>query len=149
MWIRTLADADCRTILAAQRRAVLACAKDNFPYVVPVHYAYSESHIYVFSLPGRKIEFMRANPRACLLVAVNDPGRDWSSVIVEGRFEELPDRVGHKRERDRAWSLLSRHANWWEPGGLKPANASGGERLPQIFFRISIDRLSGRHADEN
>ena len=34
--------------------------------------------------------------------------------------EELPDVIGHKRERERAWSLLSRHANWWEPGGLKP-----------------------------
>lgn len=28
-----------------------------------------------------------------------------------GRYEELPERIGYKRQRDYAWSLLSKHAN--------------------------------------
>ena len=37
-------------------------------------------------------------------------GRGWRSVFVDGRYEELPDRIGHKVALDRAWSLLSQHA---------------------------------------
>jgi len=58
----------------------------------------------------------------------------------------LPDRIGFKRERDRAWSLLSQHANWWEPGALKPVLPALSESSPHVFFRIRIERLSGREA---
>ena len=37
-----------------------------------------------------------------------------------GTFEELPNRMGWKHQREHAWSLLEQHANWWEPGSLKP-----------------------------
>ncbi len=42
------------------------------------------------------------------------------NVVADGRYGELPDRIGHKVERDRAWSALSKHVDWWEPGALKP-----------------------------
>ena len=34
--------------------------------------------------------------------------------------EELSDGIDHKVERDRAWSVLSKHLDWWKPGALKP-----------------------------
>ena len=51
-----------------------------------------------------------------------------------------------KRERDHAWSLLSKHANWWEPGGLKPVAAAPASS--HLFYRIRIVRLTGRQAVE-
>lgn len=146
MFILTLSETECRKTLADNRLARLACAKGGQSYVVPIYYAYAGDHLYAFSLPGRKIEWMRENPLVSVLVEEPGQGHEWRSVMVDGRFEELPDRIGHKRERDRAWSLLSRHADWWEPGDLKPATPSLSKYEPEVFFRISIDRLSGRAA---
>lgn len=74
--------------------------------------------------------------------------RSWKSVIAVEHFEELPDRIGFKRERDHAWSLLSQHANWWEPGALKPVSSPLGDHSPHVFFRIHTDRMSGRESVE-
>ena len=90
---------------------------------------------------------MRDNPLVCVLMDVRGQGRQWQSVVVDGRYEELPDQIGHKREREHAWSLLSKHANWWEPGGLKPVLPLI-EASPPVFFRISVEHLSGREATE-
>src|SRR5262245_5920570 len=121
MWIRTLSPAECTQVLSDHRLAYLASAKEGRPYVVPIYYAYWGNALYAFSMPGKKIECMRANAMVSLLIEEKEQGREWKNVVVEGRYEELPDRIGHKVERDRAWSLLSKHVNWWEPGALKPA----------------------------
>lgn len=146
MQIRTLSTEQCIDVLSAGHLAHLACVHDGRPYVVPIHVAYADSQLYAFSMPGQKIDWMRANPAVCLLVEHHGHGRGWKSVIVNGRYEELPDRIGSKIARDRAWSLLSRHGNWWEPGALKP---SIPEPLPEeehIFFRIHVDEMTGREA---
>jgi len=115
---------------------------------VPIYFAYADGHLYAFSMPGKKIEFMRANPVVSLIVEERGRGREWKSVHVEGRFEELPDRIGHKRERDHAWSLLSTHADWWEPGALKPVTPPLSDHSEHIFFRVFVDQLYGREAKE-
>ena len=56
--------------------------------------------------------------------------------------------IGHKREREHAWSLLSQHANWWEPGGLKPVVPPTSNAPLPVFFRIAVEHLSGREARE-
>jgi nitroimidazol reductase NimA-like FMN-containing flavoprotein (pyridoxamine 5'-phosphate oxidase superfamily) len=148
MIIRTLTQVECTKLLADNRLAHLACAKDGRPYVVPINYAYADNQLYAFSVPGKKIAWMRDNPSVCVLMDVPGEGRKWQSVVVDGRYEELPDLIGHKRERERAWSLLSRHANWWEPGGLKPVTPAASTPSPPVFFRISIEQMSGREAKE-
>lgn len=70
MLIRTLSVLECTRLLGANRVARLACAKDGQPYVVPLHYAYSDAHLYAFSMPGKKIEWMRAI-RWCLFRLTN------------------------------------------------------------------------------
>ncbi|WP_163268926.1 pyridoxamine 5'-phosphate oxidase family protein [Chelativorans alearense] len=144
MIIRNLTEAECAEALTENRLGRLACARDGQPYVVPVYYAYADRHLYAFSLPGRKIDFMRVNPLVSVLVESAQQG-GWRSVVVDGRYEELPDEIGHKRERDHAWALLSRHADWWEPGSLKPI-LPVSIHAEEIFFRIAIDRMSGREA---
>jgi uncharacterized protein len=146
MWLRTLTASECFDVLASHRLAYLACAKDGRPYLVPIHYAYSEKALYAFSLPGKKIECMRANPFVSALVEVQGPGRGWTSVIADGQYEELPERIGYKRQRDYAWSLLSKQANWWEPGALKPGNPPSANDAKHVFFRVVISEVSGREA---
>lgn len=149
MHVRSLSNLECTRLLSDNRLAHLACAKDGKPYVVPIYFAYADSHLYAFSMPGKKIEFMRANPEVSLIVEDWGHGREWRSVHVEGRFEELPDRIGHKRERDHAWSLLSKHADWWEPGALKPVMPPLSDHSEHIFFRVFVDQLYGREAKES
>lgn len=148
MQVKIMSAPDCGRLLSANRLGRLACAKDGQPYVVPIYFAYADNHLYAFSSPGRKIEWMRANPLVSVLVEEHGSGRDWKSVIVEGRFEELPDRIGSKRARDHAWLLLSRHPDWWEPGALKATMPALSDSPDHIFFRIRIEEISGREASE-
>jgi nitroimidazol reductase NimA-like FMN-containing flavoprotein (pyridoxamine 5'-phosphate oxidase superfamily) len=47
----------------------LGCARlDGRPYVVPIHYAYEEPDIYIFTTEGMKTEYLAANPEVCLQV---------------------------------------------------------------------------------
>lgn len=148
MIVREMTDEECEALLAETRLARLACVKDGEPYVVPVSVAYSPPHLYGFSMPGQKIDWMRANPRVCVLFEHFDGGRAWRSVVLHGIYEELPDRIGSKHERDRAWSVLKEHANWWEPGGLKPVPGPVSTVSTHLFYRIIIERMTGRQAVE-
>lgn len=148
MHVRTLSTLECTELLDDNRVAFLACTKDGQPYVVPIHYAYSDAHVYAFSMPGKKIEWMRANPLVSIFVQRQGSGREWKSVVAEGRYEELPDMIGHKVARDHAWSVLSKHYDWWEPGALKPIEPPLSGHSPHIFFRILVDRVTGRAATE-
>jgi nitroimidazol reductase NimA-like FMN-containing flavoprotein (pyridoxamine 5'-phosphate oxidase superfamily) len=148
MWIRSLNTSECTEVLSLQRFAHLACAMNAQPYVVPIYCVYADKALYAFSMPGRKIECMRANPLVSVLVEQHLQGREWRSVVAEGRYEELPDRIGYKRQRDHAWSLLSKHANWWDPGALKPLAPEPSDATRAVFFRILIEQMSGREARE-
>ena len=75
MQIRTLSVLECTKILMANRVGRLACAKDGQPYVVPLYYAHSDAHLYAFSMPGKKIEWMRANPLVSVQVDEHGLGR--------------------------------------------------------------------------
>ena len=48
-------------------------------------------------------------------------------------------------DRQFAWSLLQKHANWWEPGALKPGEAQAGTGS-HLFYQIRIETISGRQA---
>ncbi|UCI08767.1 pyridoxamine 5'-phosphate oxidase family protein [Mesorhizobium sp. B1-1-8] len=148
MLIRTLSNLECTKVLIAARLGRLACANGGQPYVVPFYYTYADNHLYAFSMPGKKIDWMRANPLVSVQVDERGTGRGWRSVVVDGRYEELPDRIGYKVQRDRAWTLLSKHSNWWEPGALKPGTPPVADDLPHVFFRIFVTDISGREATE-
>jgi nitroimidazol reductase NimA-like FMN-containing flavoprotein (pyridoxamine 5'-phosphate oxidase superfamily) len=148
MIVNTLSPLECTKLLTTNRLARLACANEGRPYVVPIYYAYADNHLYGFSVPGKKIEWMRVNPLVSVQVDERGKGREWRSVVVDGRYEELPDRIGHKLQRDHAWSMLSTHIDWWEPGALKPVTPPVSDHSPHVFFRIVIEEMSGREAKE-
>ena len=143
MIITDMDRSECMALLHEARFGRLACAKDGQPYVVPISFAVDGNDLYSFSSTGQKVEWMRANPKACVQADVFDLGGEWRSVVAYGRYEELPDRIGSKIQRERAWSLLSQRANWWEPGSSKPIDEAPTGRL---FYRIAIENVTGRRA---
>lgn len=148
MIVQEMMREDNIAVLSSQGLGRLACARDNRPYLVPFHYAFSDNHLYSFSMQGQKIDWMRENAQVCVQVDEIIANREWRSVIVYGLFEELPDTPQWQRDRDHAWSLLQQHANWWEPGSLKPSSPSTAVGSAPVFYRIRIESMTGRHARE-
>ena len=132
-------------VLARTHLGRLACCRQMQPYIVPFHFAYQNNCLYSFSMPGQKIDWMRANPLVC--VEADQMRREqWTTVIVFGHYTELPDTDETRSERALALGLLQQRAEWWEPGIVKITQCGTLPALVPIFYRISIVQITGRSA---
>lgn len=146
MLIRELTKQASLDFLARTHLGRLACAQGVQPYVVPIYFSCRNNFVYSFSTVGQKIDWMRANPFVCLQADEVVNLEEWTSVIVLGRFEELPDVPEWRSERSLAHDLLQSKAMWWEPGYAKTV-VQGKERpLVPVFFRIHVTEISGHRA---
>ena len=91
MLMNEMTKQECREALEYASFGRLGCSLANQPYIVPVYLAYEFDCIYVFSTFGKKIEWMRANPKVCIQIDEIAEQYQWMSVIVNGRYEELPE----------------------------------------------------------
>ncbi len=146
MIIREMTHNECMAMVARFHLARLACAKDNVPYVIPIQYAHSGIRLYAFSMPGKKLDFLRTNPRACVLIDDLESRHRWKSVVLDAVFHELPSTGQRDDERLKAWTLLSDDVDWWEPGALKPQAQPTVAVSPHVFFDLEIITASGREA---
>jgi uncharacterized protein len=80
----------------------LGLARGKYPYVVPIHYAFDDPYIYIYTTEGKKTEIIRANPEICLQVEQVKNDKNWQSVIVVGRAEHLRDET----QRERALEFI-------------------------------------------
>ena len=148
MLIEELDRQSCVDLLSRTRLGRLACSDGRQPYVVPFYFASDADakYVYSFSMFGKKIEWMRTNPLVCVEADEVVSRQKWTTVIVFGGYEELPDTPQWSRERAAAHSLLRSRAMWWEPAYAKTA-VQGGVHSPQpLFYRIHIDKITGRRA---
>jgi uncharacterized protein len=144
--IRELTRQESLDFLSRTRLGSLACARGTQPYVVPFYFAYNNHYLYSFSTVGQKIEWMRANPLVCVQADEVVSPRDWVSVIVFGRYEELRDTPEWRSARESAHQLLRQNAVWWEPGYAR-TNLHGTERpLVPVFYRLSVVEVTGHRA---
>ena len=128
-------------MLARNHVVRLACARDNQPYIVPLRVDLDGEFLYGYATLGRKIEWMRTNPRVCLECDELTTDRHWATIIVFGRYEELPHTPGNEGARQVAERLFQKHPMWWEPATVP---LGGHDRRPPIVFRIHIDSFTGR-----
>jgi uncharacterized protein len=133
----TIRELPAEQIEALLRTAIvgrIACcghgaAGDGRPYLVPLAYGYDGDAVYAHSGPGRKLDFMRAEPRVTFEVDQAVAPDRWRSVIAEGTFEEIDD----PGQRDAALKVIY-----------------GTEGIPDlgsqtIVFRIRLTSRSGRY----
>lgn len=144
MLVQELKIKECHLALAQASVGRLACVRDDQPYVIPIHFAVDEAYVYAFSLPGQKLEWMRENPRVCLEIDSVDGAADWVSVVVLGRYEELPDTEEYRSARQRAQYLLQGRPMWWEPGTVAVADRDNSAQLTPVYYRISMEHVTGR-----
>jgi nitroimidazol reductase NimA-like FMN-containing flavoprotein (pyridoxamine 5'-phosphate oxidase superfamily) len=135
--MRALLEEEARELLSTCKVGRLGCVDNGEPYVVPINYVFEDGSVYSHSLPGRKIEALRANPRACLQVDEIENDFDWRSVIAYGNFEEI--RVPSDR-RSILSKLLARFPLLTPVESLMAQDAGAPD---SVVFRIHIDRITG------
>ncbi|MCG3162330.1 MAG: hypothetical protein JMDDDDMK_03577 [Acidobacteria bacterium] len=135
MSIGKLRDEDALEVLRAGNLGRLGCIAEEEPYVVPVNYLFDGKDIYIHSLPGRKINALRDNPRACLQVDEIRDAYHWRSVIAYGTYEEVFDEQARESVLSK---LLTGLPN------MTPVESRLTQGLKQtIVFRLRVDAITG------
>jgi nitroimidazol reductase NimA-like FMN-containing flavoprotein (pyridoxamine 5'-phosphate oxidase superfamily) len=118
----------------------LACARDNHPYVVPMHYAYDSECLYFFTTEGTKTEMMAANSEVCFQVEEVDDAANWRSAQVTGRAERLT----RPEDTERAMSLITGRNPSLQPA-INRTEVGAWKRLNNIvMLRVRQTALYGR-----
>lgn len=146
MFIHEMTEFECRQALQQATVGRLACARDGQPYAVPINFAFDGTYLYGFTTLGQKIECMRANPLVCLEIDEIISASQWMSIVVFGRYEELPDEPKYESARIRAHALLQKRAIWWEPAYISQEHRDQTRSLIPIFYRIHIKKITGHRA---
>jgi uncharacterized protein len=174
MLIQEMSESDCFNALTRARFGRLACAHDNQPYIVPICFVYEGPYLYGFTTLGLKVNWMRSNPLVCVELDEVEDSNQWTSIVIFGWYEELPElpatpewdqnqRRAHEpsqpmvrptsvnstpgqQSRLHAIELLQQHAEWWDPGCASRIHHNPDQPLTLIFYRIRIDRTTGRRA---
>jgi len=135
MGIRKLGDGDSLAILREGTLGRLGCIAADWPYVVPVNYFFDGKDIYVDTLPGKKLDALRSNPRVCLQVdKIKDP-YNWRSVIAYGTFEEISAEETRENILTRMYSRLP-HMTPVESRLVEGAKGT-------VVFRIKVEEVTG------
>lgn len=145
MLIHEMNEPECREILARASFGRLGCALNDQPYVIPVGIACETDYIYVFSTFGKKIEWMRTNPKVCVQVDEIKSQSEWTSVIANGEYQELEE-PRHTDERTHARKLLEKQHHWWLNAMAERRLQMRDQEIAPLFFRIRIGSITGLRA---
>ena len=145
MRIIAISQPECGELLKRVSIGRLACSLNDQPYIVPVAFSYEPDSIYVFSTVGKKIEWMRENPKVCLQADEIGNRSNWISVIVTGTYLELRE-PQYTAERQHAMQLLGQFSQWWRNPLAERREQVSDLSIEPVFFRIEISSMSGLRA---
>ncbi len=137
--------------LRSQQLARIGCQADGQIFVVPIAYAPEQKDgevrsILVHSFEGRKVHMMRENPHICVEVDQIDDMSSWKTVVADGDFEEIRDKLAqqtalatltHRLLPESAVARLERGEDPFRPPGLD---------APAVLFRVRLREITGRVA---
>jgi nitroimidazol reductase NimA-like FMN-containing flavoprotein (pyridoxamine 5'-phosphate oxidase superfamily) len=89
---------------------------------------------------------MRTNPKVCVEVDEITNHFQWTSVVLRGRYRELPDLPPFAEERDHAWKLLRTRRLWWQPAYTSRQLETPRDVLTPLFYCIEIASMTGHRA---
>jgi len=134
-------------IVDANKYAVVSLVDaDGLPYGVALDYIHRDNCLYFHGAQeGRKIEAMKANPRACAVILGETTivpekfGRRYVSVVAEGPIELIND------------AEFKRQVMKWVVENNSPDNLEKGytiiERMLEhvLVYKMEIEKISGKH----
>ncbi len=121
----------------------LGCSLNGNPYVVPMHYYFEDSKLYLFTTIGTKTQYMDANPAICLQVEEIDNLSHWRSVMVMGKAERLTE----KSEIDQITQAIKVHNPNFSPALTRTWVDSWGRANSIAIYRIQVTEMCGRTTD--
>ncbi len=142
MRIVEISDQECKELLGRVALGRLACSLNNKPYVVPACFAYEPDCLYIFSTVGKKIDWMRQNPKVCLQADEIRNRSNWTSVVVDGTYVELQE-PQYTAEKERAKERLAESSEWWATPIAERREKTSDLSIEPVFFRIDIQSMSG------
>jgi nitroimidazol reductase NimA-like FMN-containing flavoprotein (pyridoxamine 5'-phosphate oxidase superfamily) len=135
MSIGKLGNSEALAVLREGTLGRLGCIAAGWPYVVPVNYYFDGENIYIHTLPGKKLDALRANPRVCLQVDEIKDSYNWRSVIAYGTFEEISNKETKENVLTKIYSRLP-HMTPVESRLVKGSKGT-------IVFRIKVEEATG------
>lgn len=140
--VQEMSHSEIDDLLNRVRYGHLGCSQNNHPYVIPIHFAYDDRNMYIYTTEGKKSEMIDTNPEVCLQVEEVVDNEHWISVIVIGDAEKMAD----DNEREKALAAVMA-AN----PSLTPAvsmrwvdNWVREQRDIGVIYRINRKRTTGR-----
>lgn len=141
-----LNDMQIDNILTSQVVGRLACSNGKQPYIVPVTFSYDGKYIYGQTNIGTKLRILRKNPNVCFETDVMTDMRNWKSVVVYGKFEELKNKEAEKAREilfDRVFPLAT--SSTIHPfGHEETGKVDDSTRIKHVMYRIKIKKATGR-----
>jgi len=138
--VEDMSPADMHALLQRESFGHLGCARNNRPYVLPMHYAYDGKELYFFTTEGMKTQFIQANPQVCLQVEEVTDSTHWKSVMVIGRATELTE----KEETQRAMKFITERNPSLTPAISATQLDSIGRAVDIALYRITPEIIDGR-----
>lgn len=132
----------CEALLARNTVGRLGCYSltDKQVYIVPVSYDFHDESIVFGSISGEKIDYLREHPQGvCFEVDEIDDALHWSSVVIQGEFEELKG-AARRAELKAALRRAERGPMHW----IFDADVPEKARNSIVIGAIRIREMSGR-----
>lgn len=144
--IGDLSDTDIDALLQRQPFGHLGFTDGKDVFVLPFFYTYNNGTLLMHSYEGEKLRALREHSQVAFQVEdIADP-HNWSSVLVHGQFAEV--------STEDAIPLIETIVRPMEENPQRqqysPLFLQGGSHsfrndgTPPVFFRIRIERKSGR-----
>lgn len=138
--VRDMSNDEIDELLAKVGYCHFACAIDNQPYVVPLHYVYEKPDLYFYTTDGKKTAILRENERVCLQVEEVTDRENWKSVVVNGMAEE----IGDMREREKiVEAILKKNPTLTPAISVRWLDSWVRENV-EVVYRIKPTLASGR-----
>ncbi len=142
---RQLSDMEAKEILKKATNGVLGLnGDDEYPYTVPVSYAYADGHIYFHCFKeGYKLDCIRRNPKVSFTVVTNDDivpedfGTFFESVICYGKAEI----ISGDGMLDSHMHIIRKYSSEYEKEGIDYLNSS---KEAMVMVDIEIAFMTGK-----
>ncbi|CAN5265790.1 hypothetical protein BH11BAC5_BH11BAC5_53200 [soil metagenome] len=141
-----LNETQINNLLSSQVVGRLGCSRGKQAYVVPVTFAYDGIYIYGQTTEGSKLEILRKNPKVCFEVDTMTDMKNWQSVVIEGKFEELNNKEA-EQTREILYNRifpLSTSSTIHMYGHQQNDEVDDNAKVKDVMYRIRIKKVSGR-----
>ena len=118
----------------------LACAHENQPYIVPMHYAFDGEYIYFLTTEGVKTKWLDGNPKVCFQIEKVMDERHWQSVIILG----CAARLSNAEDIGRATNFIFKKHSSLTPA-LNETIVHGKEKFDgAAIYSVRMETVTGR-----